>query len=586
MALAFSSEEPVELDHCFEVLGHAPGDFDFTRLNNGAPLLINHDVANHVGKVESAKVQTDGMRKLGRAIARFSKTQAGEDALTDAADGIRPHVSVGYVHTRIISSQSNYKNGKPLTRFAWAAHEISLASIPADVTVGVGRSQSLTQHTPKSMNRSLEDSNAIELQKKILHDFPNLDGPVKKLAARMFCKEISYSDFVKEVGSLVNNIPEERTPVLRHEVGMNSREIRGYSIVRALASAVKNNGQVKDCPEADYSREVEIRSKTHAEGFFIPTDPILGMSRRDYMQRMSSMGRDLNVNTFGAGGALVETDIPTSIIELLRNRTVCIQLGATVLSGLEGNCSLPRETAPNTPYSLPETAALASGNPIIDQVNLSPKRVGATCVYSKQLLLQSSIDVENFVRDDLTKVVAIDHDRLALNGQAGNGEPCGILNTAGIGSVVFGGPATWGSVTQFEEILGLANADRGAMAWATTPGTRYRWKNLAKNLLGANTVTATALWEPDAANPMPQEGGVYGRVNQYLAVATNQIPNNQVLFGDWTSVILAMWGGWDVVVNPYSLDINAQVRITINTFIDVALRHPQSFCISADAGNL
>jgi HK97 family phage major capsid protein len=575
VTICFSSETPVQRDGYSEVLSHRTGDYDFSRLNAGAPLLLNHDPEKQIGVVESAKVESDASgRKVGRAVVRFSKSPLGDEMFNDVQDGIRKHVSVGYAQTSRIQGG----DGNNCIRFKWMPYELTLTPIPADITTGVGRAI-VTKENRKFMTNNEDRMEATSLGKIMAHDHPHIADGIKALNARLFCNDLNLDQYRKEILTLAqNNQPRTQLQTVgSHEAGMSQRDIKGYSLTRALSKMAENPGaRLRNCPEADLSDQVERNCKQAPEGLWIPAEVCLGSSRRDFMKR------DLQATVYGAGGALVATDMVTPMIELLRNRTVCLRLGALSLAGLEGNVTIPRQTAADTAQSVSEVGPFTSGNPILDQIALAPNRVGATCVYSKRLLIQSSIDVENMVRDDLMQVVAILHDELALAGTGGGSQPLGILGTPGINSILFGGTATWAQVLAFETALGLANADRGRLGWVTSPTVKGRWKGIAVNLIGATTVAAVPLW---GRGTFPaDDDSTDGLVNDYRAASTNQIPNNQVLFGNWRDLVIGMWGGFDVVVNPYSLDTTAQVRITVNTFIDIALRHAQSFCVSADSG--
>ena len=179
------------------------------------------------------------------------------------------------------------------------------------------------------------------------------------------------------------------------------------------------------------------------------------------------------------------------------------------------------------------------------------------------------------------KVVAIKWDYLILQGQGGGSEPTGILNTTGIGSLVFGGTATWAEVVAFETALSLANADLGKMAYVTDPSVRGRWKAVAKTGVGVTSVVPIFLWEKGGWG----DGSNDGEVNGYRAAATNQILNHLVFFGNFEDVIHALWGGYDVIVDPFTQATDGTNRVTVNTFGDVAVRHAASFCVSQDAGN-
>jgi HK97 family phage major capsid protein len=257
-------------------------------------------------------------------------------------------------------------------------------------------------------------------------------------------------------------------------------------------------------------------------------------------------------------------------------------LGATVLTGLTGNLSFPRQTSAATVNALSETATGAKSSQTLDQDVLSPKRKAAIVEYSRQLLIQSSVDVENWLHEDLFAQVGTKLDYFMLNGQGASIEPMGILEPPGVGSVPFGGTATWPTVLQSENALATANADQDMKpGWVTTPNVRKAWKSIAVALTGATTVSARPLWEKGGFN----DGTSDGIVNDYRTTATNQVLNNGVIFGNWKELILGLFGtGIDILVNPYSRDTDGMIRISANGYLDVAIRLAASFCVSADPG--
>lgn len=137
VVLAFSSEAEVKRWFGVEVLSHAPGACDLTRLNDGGALLWNHVWDDQRGVVESAWIDADGK---GRALVRLSKNQAGEELLVDLADGIKRHVSVGYFIRAVKLSEERDDGVDVYTVTSWEPYEISIVAVPADITVGVGRS--------------------------------------------------------------------------------------------------------------------------------------------------------------------------------------------------------------------------------------------------------------------------------------------------------------------------------------------------------------------------------------------------------------------------------------------------------------
>ena len=134
--LSFSSEEPVERWFGMEILGHAPGECDLSRLNNSGAFLMDHNTRDQRGAIESAVID----KKKGRAIIRLSSSERGEELWQDLKDGIRPHISVGYRILEIIHVKRD-ENGVDWYRATkWQPYEISSVSVPADTSVGLGRS--------------------------------------------------------------------------------------------------------------------------------------------------------------------------------------------------------------------------------------------------------------------------------------------------------------------------------------------------------------------------------------------------------------------------------------------------------------
>jgi HK97 family phage major capsid protein/HK97 family phage prohead protease len=586
--LSFSSETPVERWFGMEVLDHSKAACDLSRLNNGGALLVDHDPRDHVGVIESAEIDTK--EKKGRAVVRFGKSQRANEVFQDVQDGIKQLVSVGYdiIEHRTEKGKANSPDTVVITR--WQPLEVSLVSIPADPSVGVGRNHDKKDET--HMNRLHLDPapspggggaapatpaptptvNVEEITRNIRTKETERVKVIRSLA-----KIHNLADFGEEhvaAGTeadqfrhvLLEKIPNARvlTPAERNpSLGMTRDDIKRYSIVRAM-NRMANKLPV-DGFEKEISDEVAKRVKREASGFLIPSD----IMNSEIPGLRSVQNRTLNINSQTAGGLLVGTEVG-SMIELLRNKTVVASMGATTLSGLVGNLALPRQTGGATAYWLDETGQVTASDQSFGQLGLTPKRLVGLTKYTKQLLAQASIDVEGFVRNDLTTVLAIAKDKAAIQGAASAGEPVGILNTTGVNSVSFGGAPTWAKIVDFEKETDIDNALMGTIGYLSTPATRAKWKTTVK---AANT----AVYLLDG-----------NEVNGYKFASTNQFPTsgtlNQVIFGNWADLILADWDGIDVVVDPYSLADTNIVRVVITIMTDIGVRHAVSFCISSDSG--
>lgn len=340
-------------------------------------------------------------------------------------------------------------------------------------------------------------------------------------------------------------------------LGMSAKERGGYSILRAINAAYSGNWSGAGL-EAEWSRNSYSsarKSPCSGHSFMVPNDWILGDTET----------RDLTVGVASAGGYVVGTK-NVSFAELLRNRMVVKKLGATVLTDLEANVTIPRQTAGATGYWLStEATAITESQPVFGQLALTPKTVGAYTEISRQLAMQSSPSAELLVMNDLAKVVALAGDLASINGSGAAGQPTGLLNTSGIGSVA-GGSLTYAGIVEFQTDVAASNALSDSCAYVGTP-------TVAGVLKGRQRFasTDTPLWT----------GNIFdGEIEGFRAMASNQVPASTLIFGDWSHVLIGEWGNLEIVVNPYA---NFQAGILgVRAFysMDVAVRYPGAFSVA------
>jgi HK97 family phage major capsid protein len=620
--LSFASETPIERWGENEVLGHSAGEYDFSRIKDGThPLLLGHseqDPNSQIGVVESAEVR-DGK---SRAIVRFSKRKDADEVFQDVIDGIRQNISVGYDRTGIVSSVKDKDTNAVTTRYRWMPIHIAIVPVPADTAVGVGRGRvdspqkpnadeqsknnmpdapnTLTVDEPKirldergkafaeDRNRAKEITDlSDELAKK--HGAKNdgtLETDIRKLQSEAIATGMSKGDFQLRALTLVTNATPAK-PILLRDIDHDGA--KKYSLMRgiqfALAAREKGGASVpseKDCYEGEMHAEVMRIAKQRGglgfdpgPGFQVPADAPMrshtpGGSRAQFMRDVSSQA-----GIFAQGGAFIPTELRLPIIELLRNKEILSELGIFTMAGLQGPIVIPRQTAAATAYSVPEIGQLADTGQLLDQITLTPHRVGATQKYSRLFVMQSSPDAEAFLRDDLLTVIGLKWDFHGIAGQGAGDEPLGLFNSPGIGSIVLGGSPTYAQMVAMETAIRNANV-RDPLAYISTPNTKGNMKVQAEVLATATTTISgaqNALWKPNDT------------VNSYPAHETNQVPFNKIALGAWRNLIRGIWGGMTVIVDVFTSATTDQVRITFNTYGDYALRHPQAFVVSADAGN-
>lgn len=361
----------------------------------------------------------------------------------------------------------------------------------------------------------------------------------------------------------------ERQIVDDGNIGMTEADLRRYSLVRAIGAAASGDWRGAEM-EREASEAVAKRTGRAPTGFFVPSD----------VQK-----RDLLVGTPSAGGYTVGTDLLSqSFVDLLRNRMMVRAAGATVLAGLTGNVAIPTQTGGATAYWVAENGAPTESQETVGQVALAPKTVGAFTDFSRKLLKQSSLDVEALVRNDLANVLALAIDAAALHGSGSGNQPTGIAATSGIGSVAGGtnglAPA-WSHVVALETEVAVDNADVGRLAYMSNAKVRGKLKGTPRTV----TYGDIMIWEPNAGNTP---------VNGYPCYVTNQVSStltkgsssgvcSAIFFGNWGDLLIGMWGGLDILVDPYTGGTAGTIRVVALQDVDVAVRHAESFAAMLDA---
>lgn len=560
----FSSEYPVARYFGNEILSHEPKAADLSRLNDSAPLLFNHNPDRVIGVVERAYI--DGKRRRGYARVRFSRNAFAQEILSDVKDGILRNVSFGYSIDKMEERGSG-----DFVATAWSPYEVSIVSIPADAhNVGIGRqlesdeqaaSAAPTPDPLPSMENTTPDlavvrAEAAEAERSRIADISALCD--KHGMADLGRQLIESGRSIDEARAAVldkMNIPQEPVNMSAAEIGLSEKESRSFSFLRAI----------------NYLSNPTDRSAREAAAFEIEASEAaaakLGRQSRGITVPQEVLRRDLNVGTASAGGNLVATELDAgSFIDLLRNASALDQAGATVLTGLTGNVAIPRQSGAATAYWVAESGSPTESQQTVDQVSLVPRTVAAYTDFSRRLMIQSSIDVENMVRNDLARVIALKIDAAGLYGTGASNEPLGLKNTTGIGTVDFAAAApTFAEVVDLESDVATANALLGSPVYLMNAAMRGNLKTTKK----------------DAGS------GIFimenGEVNGYRGVLSNQVASGDLWFGNFADLIIGYFSGLDLMVDPYTHSTSGTVRVVAMQDCDIAIRHPESFSRGNDS---
>lgn len=585
--LSFASEEPVDRWYGREILDITTEACDLTRLRNGGALLFNHDWDRQIGVVIQSEI--DPATKKARCVVKFSRNPDGEAFFQDVIDGIRSLVSVGYiVRKMVLASVDGDVETHRITD--WQPYEVSIVSVPADITVGIGRSNQAQLHdrakivkqlsaimpeviTPVDATAVANETLSMERNRTkairtaadhLLKAHQGHGDAIRALANRSIDEGLDENAFNREVIKVISTAtatPATRETQGRATLGLTGKEQKRFGLMKAIREKAEGRditGFEKEC-----SDQLATNLGRAPNGFFVPDEIIMGRNNQRTLQGSSAAD----------GGFTVSEEILESeFVNYLRNTAKVVGLGARLITGLKGNITIPRQLTGAVAYWVAEGASITQSSATFGQIVATPRRVGTSVPYSKQFLAQTSLSAESFVRDDSQAALAVDLDRVAIRG-TGIGEPLGILNLATADrstSVTFSGAATWAKYVDFWTQVATNNALLGTPKYLTTPASSAKAQTIAKF-----SNTSEPIW-------------YQGKIGVFDAEWSNQFPTsgtlNQVIFGDFSQVLYLEWAGYDVVVDPYSGKKEGTIEVTIQRLIDMIIRRGASFSISSDTG--
>ena len=392
--------------------------------------------------------------------------------------------------------------------------------------------------------KGIDASNAEATQKGL----SELDALVKELEA------------ANQVEAAEQRAAEQKLDLLQKKAG------RSFSLVKFVRELSEGRGLTGlEAEVAEMGAEEYRRMGLTANGAVVPSAFI-----------RAAQGQ--NAGTAVDGGNLVET-MAARYVDALKEKLVVAQLGATVLTDLLGEVPVITSAAISADWGA-EGAAASTKKANYAKAVMKPHRNSVNVVVTKDLLRQTSFDVEQDLINKITEAHAVLLESAAIAGKGTGNEPKGILSTVGIGDVAMGtnGAAiSWKKVVELETKVNSVNANRGRMAYLTNA-----------KVFGALKTTEKAT----GSGRFIMEDAAAGRCNGYVTEFSNLVPSNltkgsgsnlsAMIFGNFQDLYIGQWGGLDIVVDPYTSKKTAEIEICLNAWNDVLVAEPKSFAAIKD----
>lgn len=585
-----STDAVVDVADGPEVLVHSPDAVDLRR----APLPI---IATHAGGQVNVGI-VDGLAVTGgqlRGMARFGSRPEAAGYRADVLNRIIRSVSVGY--SRI---KGHLRNDGVLVTTRWMPSHAALVAEPADV--GAGFFRELAAAAPEFELQQAEPAAPVELQpaapaaplgEAMLadtiatpagasaehqpQDFRSIDPvqeanrrreAISKMArASGVTDERTVQHWVQsgkswdQIADDLLQIRQANAKTAVTHLDMPKADVQRYSMWRAMNAVLSGDWKHAGL-ELEASQAVAQRtSRMHgAKGFFVPLD--IQQAQRS----MQGAQRDLTVASASGGGYLVGTD-NMSFIDVLRNRSVALRMGATSMPGLVGNVTIPKQTAGATAYWLStEGTAITEGALTFGQLALTPKTVGAYVEVSRLLMMQSSPAAEGIVTSDLAQQVALAADLAVLHGTGSSGQPTGITATGSIGSVT-GTDLAYADILEFQSDVAGNNVMPSRGGYVTTPAVAALL--MARQRFSS---TDTPLWEGNLWD---------GRMVGFPAMSSAQVASATMIFGDWSQCVIGEWGVLEISLNEQANFPMGVVGFRAFYTMDVGVRYAGAFSVAS-----
>lgn len=640
--VSFSSEEPVERYWGVEILDHASKSCDLSRLKSAGPVLMDHDRRDQVGVVE--KVWLDN--KVGRALLRFSKGARGQEVWTDILDGIRRNVSVSYSIDKIVL-ESEDKGVSTYRIQGWCPDEISIVSVPADTSVGVGRAGDPAPATPP----------------------PNTTATVmnrQRLIAALTRAGVSFNptDTDEQLAALFDAIPAGQSRAAAPPAtGQRAADVQIVDEQRvATAAATRERERITAIQSlyhqhrgAEIDKDGKVLTDLLADGRTLQDtqnwilqnrykaqplqlDPNIGMSEGDIKQY--SLVRVLNrlANKQPLDG--LEMDASNAVMKRVKREPQGFFIPHDVAArgfaeskgiGPDAMTSLARSIAQmaqqraltagvataggylvNTDVLTGSLIELLRAKALVMQLgarNLSgligdvaiPRHTGGATTYWLDETATATLSQQTFGQLALTphRLAAATAYSKQLLAQASIDVEGFVRQDLMTVLAIEKDRACLNGLNAAGEPLGIINTTGiGAVTFGAA-ATRAKAIEFQEDVASANaalgslayltTYATAAKWLGiDEASSTAQwlwKGNIMqGQVVGLPAFASTQVPSNKVVFGNWNDLIVADWDGIDVVVDPYTLATAGQVQIVVMILTDNGIRHAGSFSVSSDSG--
>lgn len=371
---------------------------------------------------------------------------------------------------------------------------------------------------------------SLELRKQLAELIANGQKEERELNEEETNTMAELRKSIDEINAQIEEIEKENRNIQKNTIITENKEIRTMSLLKMISAVVEGRNFTEDEAKAIAEARAEF-----AKSGIAPKGQIVY--------------RSIAATVEGSGKENVPED-KWNLEVAVRNNLVATKMGADFVSGLVGDCSIPKYAGSNVTWK-GETATAADGQGAFSEITLTPKRLTATLDVSKQFLLQDSNDAEALLIRDLGAAIAEKLDETIFG--AGSGDtntPAGLFN--GVTGETALTAITYDDILALEEAVELANGSN--YMFVVNPKVKFALKG---------TQMANGL-------QMVFDGD---EIDGYKAISSNSVVTNGIICMDPHELVIGNWGSaFEIVVDPYTKAADGQVRLVVNAYYDAKLR--------------
>lgn len=340
---------------------------------------------------------------------------------------------------------------------------------------------------------------------------------------------------------------------------------RKFSLVRFIKGVSEGNLSGLEAEVAEMGAEEYKRLGLEAQGAVIPSAFLRASTGQNY--------------TTAADGGNLKEEMSARYVDVLKEKLVVAQLGATVLTDLVGTLPVITSSQITAAWGA-EGAAASVTKTAYAKATMTPHRNFVYTAVSKDLLRQTSFDVEADLLNKMVDAHANLIEAAAIAGTGANNQPTGILNASGVSVIAMGtngGAISWKKIIDLETAVNSLNANRGKLGYLTNAKVNGELKATEK---AQNT--GRFLLEGDMLNGYKYDWS--NLVPSNLTKGTASGNCSAMIFGNFADLYIGQWGGLDIVVDRTSTAtaIKGEIGLVINAWNDCLVAEPKSFAVIKD----